>query len=89
MLVDRNQNNLARDGIYLLDLPGILLRAVTRCVGDKVRVTEPQNDAGRLSVRGRCGPARVEELRLTDLLGVGRSQVSKVVGRAIWTGGAI
>jgi hypothetical protein len=41
VLVDRNQQDLAREGIYLLDLPGIVLRVVTRCVGDKVRVMEP------------------------------------------------
>jgi Helix-turn-helix len=87
VLVDRNQHNLARDGIYLLDLPGILLRAVTRGLGDKVRVTEPETDAGTWSTRDRRGgrpePAKVDELRLSDLLGSGRFQVSKVVGRAV------
>jgi len=53
VLVDRNQRDLGRDGIYLLDLPGIVLRAINRCVGDKVRVMEPDNYAGKSSRRDR------------------------------------
>jgi hypothetical protein len=93
VLVDRNQKDLARDGIYLLDLPGIVLRAVTRYVGDKIRVMEPSNSAGRLSERsrrrGRLAPARFEELSRSKLLGDGRFRSSKVVGRAVWMGRAI
>jgi Helix-turn-helix len=93
VLVDREQKDLGRDAIYLLDLPGIVLRAVTRCVGDKVRVTGPDNHAGSSSERGRRGgrraPSRVEELRRSELLGAGRFEVSKVVGRAVWIGRAI
>jgi len=93
VLVDREQKDLGRDAIYLLDLPGTVLRAVTRCVGDKVRVTGPDSDAGSLSGGGRRGgrPAssRVEEVRRSELLGAGRFEVSKVVGRAVWIGRAI
>lgn len=83
VLVDRKQKDLGRDGIYLLDLPGTVLRAVTRCVGDKVRVTAPENDGGRRA------PTRVEELRRSELLGTGRFQRSRIVGRAVWIGRAI
>jgi transcriptional regulator with XRE-family HTH domain len=93
VLVDREQKDLGRDAIYLLDLPGIVLRAVTRCVGDKVRVTAPDNDAASSSERsrraGRSAPSRIEELRRSELLGAGRFEVSKVVGRAVWIGRAI
>jgi CI repressor-like protein len=93
VLVDRNQNDLVCDGIYLLDLPGIVLRAIIRCVGDKVRVTEPDHYAGRSPQGGRRGgrrtPARVEELARGELLGAFRFQRSLVVGRAVWVGHAI
>jgi Helix-turn-helix len=90
VLVDRKQNDLARDGIYLLDLPGIVLRAIARCVRDKVRVIELDNAGGRSSQgRARRTPARVEELPRSELLGTGRFQRSFVVGRAVWVGRAI
>jgi len=93
VLIDREQKDLSRDAIYLLDLPGIALRAVTRCVGDKVRVTAPDNDPVSSSERsrraGRSLPSRVEELRRSELLGAGRFEVSRVVGRAVWIGRAI
>jgi transcriptional regulator with XRE-family HTH domain len=93
VLIDRDQKDLNRDAIYLLDLPGIVLRAVTRCVGDRVRVTGPDSDAGSSSEGGRGGrrraSSRVEELRRSELLGAGRFEVSKVVGRAVWIGRAI
>lgn len=93
VLVDREQKDLGRDAIYLLDLPGIVLRAVTRRVGDKVRVIGPDNEAGSSSRRsrraGRSVPLRVEEVRRSALLGAGRFEVSKVVGRAVWIGRAI
>jgi hypothetical protein len=93
VLVDRNQKDLGRDGIYLLDLPGIVLRGVTRCVGDKVKVTGPETDADPSSAQSRRVrrpmPSRGEELRLSELLGGGRFTVSKVVGRAVWIGRAI
>lgn len=91
VLVDRDQKDLSRDAIYLLDLPGIVLRAVTRCFGDRIRVSGPDSDAGSSSERGRGGrrASRVEELRRSELLGAGRFEVSKVVGRAVWIGHAI
>jgi hypothetical protein len=93
VLVDRHQNVLARDGIYILDLPGMVLRAITRCVGDKVRVMEPDNDGSRSSSKNRRdgsrAPVRVEELPRSELLGIGRFRHSLVVGRAVWVGRAL
>jgi len=87
VLVDRTQATLARDGIYLLDLPGITLRAIARRVGDTVRVAGP--DLGRVTPSKRDGRGRgprdfgSQEVRLSELLGGGRVAVSKVVGRAV------
>jgi transcriptional regulator with XRE-family HTH domain len=93
VLVDRNQNYLGSDGIYLLDLPGIVLRAVTRCVGDKVKVVSPESHMGLSSVQSlraqRPMPWSVEELRRSELLGAGRYTASKVAGRAVWIGRGI
>jgi hypothetical protein len=36
VLIDQKQANLARDGAYLLDLPGMAPRAIARSVGDKI-----------------------------------------------------
>jgi len=44
VLIARNQKDLGRDGIYLFDLPGSVLRAINRCVGDKVRVFGPDGE---------------------------------------------
>jgi Helix-turn-helix len=92
VLIDRNQKDLGRDGLYLLDLPGFVLRAINRCVGDKVRVMGPETETGSPSERGgRDGRAvsKVEEVRLSQLLGAGHTEVSKVVGRAVWIGRAL
>jgi hypothetical protein len=92
VLIDRNQKDLGRDAIYLLDLPGFVLRTINRCVGDKVRVAGPDSGTDSSSERGRRGGrpvSKVEELRLSQLLGAGRSEVSKVVGRAVWIGRAL
>jgi helix-turn-helix protein len=91
VLIDRNQKDLGRDAIYLLDLPGLVLRAVTRFVGDRVRVMGP-SETGRSLERGRrrdLPEASVEEVDRSDLLGAGRCRVSKVVGRAAWIGRAL
>jgi transcriptional regulator with XRE-family HTH domain len=92
VLVDRTQKDLARDGIYLLDLPGIALRMVTRCLGDRVKLTGPETVVGPPSAQRRARrpiASRVEEVRRSELLGAGRFAVSKVVGRAAWIGRAV
>jgi transcriptional regulator with XRE-family HTH domain len=91
VLIDRNQKELDRDGVYLLDLPGIALRAVTRWIGGKVRVAGPVIDVG--PVRGhethRRPLARHELTSRRGLFGSGDIAPAKVVGRAVWVGRAI
>lgn len=92
VLIDRKQASLGRDGVYLLDFPGLELRGVFRRAGDKVDVVGPEHDLIRSGQRRRGGPKRIaasQELSLNELLGVGRHAVSKVVGRAVWVGRAI
>jgi transcriptional regulator with XRE-family HTH domain len=93
VLIDRNQADLGRDGVYLLDLPGMALRAVSRSVGDKVHVTGPEQDPTWSSKRqqrtARGEFSTMLEMSRSELQGAGRHTVSKVVGRAVWVGGAI
>ena len=93
VLIDRSQAHLSRDGVYLLDLPGVELKELFVYPGDKVTVVGPQHQGPRRFERSGRGRGRQNAGWLTmsrsELLGVGRNAVSKVVGRAIWTGGAI
>ncbi len=92
VLVDRDQKHLGRDGIYLLDLPGIVFRHISRSVNGKVRVTAPATGAHDLAHQVRDGKTpswRVEEVSGGELQGDGRVMVSKVVGRAVWIGRGI
>jgi transcriptional regulator with XRE-family HTH domain len=91
VLIDRNQRDLARDGIYLLDLPGVVLRGINRRVGNMVRVIGPDSETDKSSGdrRGRPRVSETEELPLSQLLGAGRFEISKVVGRAAWIGRAL
>jgi transcriptional regulator with XRE-family HTH domain len=92
VLIDRKQATLARDGIYLLDFPGIELRAIFRRPDDKVDVASPIHDliSGQERNRGRAladGPVKVD---LGQFLGVDHHRVSsKIVGRAVWIGRAV
>ncbi len=89
VLVDRDQKHLGRDGVYLLDLPGTVLRSITRCVGGKVRVMAPAVETDELPRgprRRRPMPSSIEELNPSELLGADRFAVSKVVGRTVWIG---
>jgi Helix-turn-helix len=92
-LIDRTQATLARDGIYLLDLPGITLRAIARRVGATVEMVGPELEKVRPPERNRLGRgprhSRSQEVGLRELLGSGRLAVSKVVGRAVWVGRGI
>jgi transcriptional regulator with XRE-family HTH domain len=87
VLIDRTQTRLLRDGIYLLDLPGITLRAIIRRIGDRVTLVGPESEHVKPSERSRIGRRRAhpgtQEVGLRDLLGSGRLNVSKVVGRAV------
>lgn len=93
VLIDRTQAQLARDGIYLLALPGITLRVIIRRVGDKIKVVGPELErVGPTEGNGLGRGPRYfgsQEVRLPELLGSGRLAVSKVVGRAVWIGRGI
>jgi hypothetical protein len=92
VLVDRKQATLARDGIYLLDMPGIELRALYRRPDGKVDVVAPDQDMdrpGSMRRREKRTP-RSAEMTISELFGLGsRLAVSKVVGRAVWIGRAV
>jgi hypothetical protein len=92
VLIDRKQASLGRDGIYLLDFPGLELRGVFRRAGDKVEVVGPEHDMIRSEQRRRGGSKRIpasQETSLSELLGAGHHEISKVVGRAVWVGRAM
>jgi hypothetical protein len=93
VLIDQNQADLVRDGIYLLALPGMALRAVSIGIGDKVHVTGPEQDPTWSSKRQHRTPRKefstTLEMRRSELLGDGRHIVSRVIGRAVWVGGGI
>ena len=93
VLIDRDQADLARDGAYLLDLPGMALRAISRSVGDKIHVTGPEHDPTWSSKRQQRTPredfSTILEMHRRELLGDGRHTGSRVVGRAVSVSGAI
>lgn len=90
LLIDRNQAQVAVDGVYLLNLPGFSLRGVLRRPGGKLRLIEPRlgkrlrGDHGDHSERE--GLADSYEIDRLELLGDGHQTGSKVVGRAVWIG---
>lgn len=91
-LIDRKQATLARDGIYLLDFPGLELRAIFRRPDEKVEVTGPEHDMNRSGQRRRRRGKRTPgslEMSISELWGIGRHAASKVVGRAVWVGRAV
>jgi transcriptional regulator with XRE-family HTH domain len=94
VLIDRNQANLARDGVYLLDLPGMELRGVFRHPDGSVRVVGP-DIRYRMSRSKRAGHDEREDrsatvvMKLDELLGLGRHSRSPLLGRAVWVGRAL
>jgi hypothetical protein len=87
VLVDGKQANLARDGIYLLDFPGLELRGIFRRPDDKVDVISPEHDLIRSRQERSNTSTRTPvslEMTIGEFLGIGRhSASSKVVGRAV------
>ena len=84
VLVDRTQCRLAEDGIYLLNLPSLVLKAVSVFPNGSVLVgglaTEPV---------GRGSPSRLPaslKMRRAELIGDSPHSASKVIGRAVWVG---
>ena len=90
VLIDRSQATLPPDDVYLLDFPGMELRGLFACPGDKINVVGPRHQGLQQSQqigRGRTrGNSSWPTVNRSELLGVGRSAVSKVVGRAVWIG---
>lgn len=86
VLIDRRQADLFVDGIYLLDLPGLTLRAISRGVGDEVQMIGPEGGPNSSSKPPNSGAherlSGVREVRYSELL-------NRVIGRAIWVGRAI
>jgi len=93
VLIDRQQATYARDGIFLLDLPGLELRAIFRRPDGKVDVIAPQLDKTQ-SERGddRNEDQRMPgtmEMTIGQLFGIGSHTASKVIGRAVWIGRSV
>jgi transcriptional regulator with XRE-family HTH domain len=55
VLIDRRQADLYMDGIYLLDLPGLTLRTISRGLGDKVQMTGPEAEISSSSKPSNSG----------------------------------
>jgi helix-turn-helix protein len=90
VLIDRKQATLARDGIFLLDLQGLELRAIFRRPDGKADVIAPQLDAieserGRHRHRDQRMPGSLE-MTLGELFGIGSHAAPTVIGRAVWIG---
>jgi hypothetical protein len=89
VLIDRKQATLARDGIYLLDFPGIELRAIFRRPDEKVDIVNPEHNVIQSRQKRRGGSARRPgsvEMSISDLFGIGRGRRDIVIGRAVWVG---
>jgi transcriptional regulator with XRE-family HTH domain len=90
VLIDRSQATLPPDDVYLLDFPGMELRGLFACPGDKINVVGPRHQGLQRSQqigRGRTrGNSSWPTMNRSELLGIGRNAVSKVVGRAVWIG---
>jgi len=95
VLIDRTQTHpeRERDSIYLLNLPGILLRIIARRVGDKMLVIGPELGRVRSSQRTASDledrDFGTQEVSRRELLGDGRLENSRVAGRAVWIGRGI
>jgi transcriptional regulator with XRE-family HTH domain len=90
VLIDRNQATLARDGIFLLDFPGIELRAIFRRPDDKVNIISPEHSIRLRGAPGRDAEAMPCPLEMStrELLGFGGSR-NVLIGRAVWVGRVI
>jgi transcriptional regulator with XRE-family HTH domain len=90
VLIDRSQATFPPDDVYLLDFPGMELRGLFACPGDKVNVAGPRHQGLQRSQQIGSGRTRGNSswptMNRSELLGIGRNAVSKVVGRAVWIG---
>ena len=92
VLFDRGQASLGRDGIYLIDLPGIELRGIFLQPDGTVRVVGP--DQQRRSLRSEWngydrgeGASGEIVMKLEQFVLAGRR--TKIVGRAVWISRAL
>ena len=83
VLIDRRQADVFVDGIYLLDLPGLTLRAISRGLGDEGQMIGPEGEPNSSSKAPNSGVherlSGIQQVRLSELLNL-------VVGRAVWVG---
>lgn len=85
VLIDRSQANLARDGVYLLDLPGLELRGLFVFPGGRVNVVGPDPGGPQFERKGRGRRKGANSVTMTrgELAGLGRGAGCRVVGRAV------
>jgi hypothetical protein len=81
VLVDRNQSALIEDGVYLLNLPGLMLKEISVFPNAWVLVTGSETEAR--AKKSAKGDQRSLKISRSELLGDGRFNTSKVVGRAV------
>jgi hypothetical protein len=87
VLVDRKQANLARDGVYLMDFPGLELRGIFRRPDDKVDIISPQHGLIRSRQERHNASTRMPgslAMSMGELLGIGRRR--QIIGRAVRIG---
>ena len=81
VLVDRKQTGLIEDGVYLPNLPGLVLKEISVFPNNSVLVTGPETES---ETKGSGKAVRKSlKMRRSELLGDGGFRASKVVGRAL------
>jgi transcriptional regulator with XRE-family HTH domain len=81
VLVDRTKTGLVEDGIYLLNLPGLVLKEISVFPNNCVLVTASETESGAKKL---AKPVRTSlKMRRNELLGDGQFKTSKVVGRVV------
>ena len=81
VLVDCQRTGLIEDGVYLLNLPGLVLKEISVFPNNSVLVSGPDTEA---ETNWSEKPVRKSlKMRRSQLLGDGGFRISKVVGRAV------
>jgi hypothetical protein len=90
LLIDRRQAQLARDGVYLLSLPGFTLRGIFNRPENLISVIEPRLNRAADSTPAHGGPlddaSIAYQIDRRELLRERPRGSSKVVGRVVWVG---
>ena len=87
VLIDRTQTSLLEDGVYLLDLPGLVLKEISVFPNEWVLLTG--SETGSRAKKSAKPVQRSLKMRRGELLGDGRYSTSKVIGRAVMVHGRI